>query len=230
MKDAGVESKLDEPLPVEMEEPSAPAPSGKTEPKAISSTEIKSPANMVKTGLGDAVDKIAAKSPSLQKDLEKLDKEKWAIEYGPVGDGSVANRDKKLISIDGKFKDDPIEVTKLLAHEVGHATYPYKDDFSSKSAYVNGALADEGAATLNNIKVQREIQANSGLNIRIAGNSTNHDGYNKAYDQFLKDGNAESARQSIGTLFGKGEITSNTNEPYADYYGNWYDKNFPAKK
>ncbi|MDN3369987.1 type VI secretion system tip protein VgrG, partial [Ralstonia pseudosolanacearum] len=120
--------------------------------------------------------------------------------------------------------------TQTLAHEVGHATYAFKPDYSSKAAYVNGTLADEGAATMNNVKIQREILAKDGQDIGIAGNSANHAAYNKAYDQFLKDGNAEAARQAIGAQFGKGEITSNTHQPYADYYGSTYDKSFPPKK
>lgn len=83
---------------------------------------------------------------------------------------------------------------------------------------------------MNNIKARREILANGGADIGIAGNSANHAAYNKAYDQFLKDGNADAARQAIGAQFGKGEITSNTKQPYAEYYGGWYDNNFPPKK
>ncbi|MCL9859050.1 type VI secretion system tip protein VgrG, partial [Ralstonia solanacearum] len=98
------------------------------------------------------------------------------------------------------------------------------------TSLISDSLADEGAATLNNIKVQREITANGGTDIGIAGNSTNHAVYNKAYDQFLKDSNADAARQAIGAQFGKGEITSNTHQPYAEYYGSWYDKSFPPKK
>ncbi|WP_353506174.1 hypothetical protein [Variovorax brevis] len=117
-----------------------------------------------------------------------------------------------------------------MAHEVGHALYPYKDDFSSKAAYVGGALADEAAATMNNIKVQREIISNGGPDIGIAGDMKNHETYNSAYDKFLATGNAETARNSIGTQIGRGEITSNSKEPYAVYYGNWYERTFPARK
>jgi type VI secretion system secreted protein VgrG len=51
-------------------------------------------------------------------------------------------------------------------------------------------LADEGAATLNNIKVQREIKNSDGKNggedIGIAGNSANAPKYEKAYEDYLK--------------------------------------------
>ncbi len=202
--------------------PAASAPTGKPSsggaPKPVSS------------GLGNDVDGLAAKSPSLQKDLQALKNDGWKIEYGKPGSGSSADRKNKSISLDGNLNGKTAAATQVLAHEVGHATYPFKADFSSKTAYVDSTLADEGAATLNNIKVQREVIAAGGSDIGVAGNSTNHAAYNKAYDQFLKDGNAASARKSIGAAFGKGETTSTTGQPYADYYGAWYDKAFPPKK
>ena len=148
----------------------------------------------------------------------------------PADGGSYANRTMKTITLDGNLKADPIAATQTLAHEVGHATYPYSQDISSKAGYVAGSLADEGAATMNNIRVQREVLANGGPDIGIAGNPANHATYTSAYDQFLKDGNAGAARNAIGAQFGKGEFTSNTHQPYADYYGGRYDKHYPGKK
>lgn len=94
------------------------------------------------TGLGDDVDKLVAKSPSLQKDLQKLKDEGWVIKYGPAGGGSTASRPDQVITIDGAEKGTPAAAIQSLAHEVGHATYPSKPDYSSKAAYVDGALAD----------------------------------------------------------------------------------------
>ncbi len=185
---------------------------------------------VVVTGLGDDIDRLVAKSPSLQKDLQRLKDEGWHIHYGAVGRGSTANRDKAIITIDGAEKGDPAGVIQSLAHEIGHAINPYTPDHSSKTAYVDGALADEGAATMNNIKVQREILSSGGPDIGIAGNGANHAAYNAAYDQFLKNGDAVTARKAIGAKFGSAEVTSNTGQPYADYYGGWYDSAFPSGK
>ena len=121
-----------------------------------------------------------------------------------------------------------------MCHRSRVATHSYTPDYSTKAAYLNGTLGDEGAATLNNIKVQREIVANGGPDIGIAGNSANRPVYNKAYDQFLKDGNAQTAQQSIGKQFGTGEISSvkvdGKSLNYNEYYGNWYDKSYPPTK
>ena len=206
-----------------------PAPKGEKSGNAGVQAETCSVTAVV-TGLGDDVDKLVAKSPSLQRDLQQLQKDRWTIKYGPEGSGSTADRRNKIIQIDGSEQGDPLAATQTLAHEVGHASYQYKPDYSSKSAYMDGVMADEGAATLNNIKVQREILANGGPNIGIAGNGANHATYNAAYDDFVESGDANAARKAIGRRFCGSEITSNTGQSYADYYGGWYDRAFPEKK
>ena len=41
-----------------------------------------------------------------------------------------------MITIDSALKSDPKQATQVLAHEVGHAKYPFVDDRSSKAAYL----------------------------------------------------------------------------------------------
>ncbi|MBR8316025.1 type VI secretion system tip protein VgrG [Burkholderia dolosa] len=195
----------------------------------------KKAAPAVTTGLGADVDALAAKSPTLQHDLATLQKDGWNIRYGEAGKGSYAARNGKppAIVIDSGDKNDPKAVVQGLSHEAGHALYPYKPDFSSKSNYVNGALADEGAATLNNIKVRREIIAAGGPDIKIAGDPANAAAYNAAYDRFVKDGDASAARAAIGRIYGAGEHASTPVNGqlvnYETYYGSWYDKNIPFR-
>ncbi|MCL2776434.1 MAG: hypothetical protein FWD73_00410 [Polyangiaceae bacterium] len=194
------------------------------------------------TGLGEGIDKLAAKSPSLQKDLWQLKKDGWHIQYGPKGGGCETRNNKKLITIDEDLKNDPTAATEALAHEVGHATYPKvlareasegghatcteSSNYGScsKKTYVKSMLADEGAATMNNIKAQREIKENGGPDIGISGNQANHAAYNAAYDKYLLNGDAEAARNAIGAKYGEGETTSTTGQTYNKYYGNGYDQ------
>lgn len=210
----------------------APAKSTSTAPAAAAATTAAAttPKAPVATGLGDDVDKLAAKSPSLQTDMQSLKDDGWKFRYGTAGGGTFANRTDKEIVVDMNEKGHTADVVQSLSHEVGHAKYPYVADYSSKGAYVTGTLADEGAATMNNIRVQREVLANGGPDIGMPGDAANHADYIKAYDQYLKDGNADACRQAIGNKFGAGEVTSTTGQPYADYYGSWYDKTFPPKK
>jgi type VI secretion system secreted protein VgrG len=180
----------------------------------------------VTTGLGEGVAKLAAKSPSLQKDLKQLKDDRWNIQYGPEGEGSSTKEKSKppKIVIDSSLKNDPTIVTQVLAHEVGHATYTKSPDYCSKQGYVKSRLADEGAAVMNNIKVQREIKKNGGPDIGINGKRANHRAYNAAYDKYLRDGNAEAARNAIGSKWGE-EIASGTGgKTYNKDLGARYDK------
>lgn len=182
------------------------------------------------SGLGEGADRLIEQSPTLQADLKKLEDEGWKIEYGPKGEGSACYRqsDPPTIVLDGNLKNDPRQAVQVLSHEVGHATYAYKPDYSNLDNYVNGALVDEGAATMKNIEVQREILANGGPDIGIAGNGANHAQYNSINDAALKSGDAAGARAQIGEIFRNGEIasTSGAGQTYGQYYGDWYKDTF----
>lgn len=172
---------------------------------------------------------LVNKSPTLQKDLRELFADDWSVKWGEAGKGSFATRSTKTITLDPKLKDHPLLATSVLAHEVGHAKYPYVPDYSSKNAYVQGALADEGAAAIKNIQVQREIIKAGGPDIGIAGHHKNHATYNKVFDQYMKDGDFGIASKKIGAVFEHGELASTSGETYGQYYGRWFDEN-KAKK
>ncbi|MBR8129809.1 type VI secretion system tip protein VgrG [Burkholderia ambifaria] len=188
----------------------------------------------VTTGLGARVDQLAAKSPTLERDITKLQKDGWHIQYGPANQGSSTNKHGQppTIVIDGNDRGNPEAVVQGLAHETGHALYRGTPDYSTKTNYVNSELADEGAATLNNIKVQREILSHGGSDISIAGNPDNAPAYNAAYDRFLQNGDVSAARAAIGHVYGTGEYASvPVNGQYVNYqtyYGSWYDRNYPS--
>jgi uncharacterized Zn-binding protein involved in type VI secretion len=180
---------------------------------------------------GDSVkidEQTLKNSPTLSKQLEQLQKDGWSIKYGESGKGSFASKASKSITIDPNRASSPELLTRSVSHEVGHAMHKGTPDKSSKKAYVDSMLADEGAATLNNIKVQREIKKNGGKDIGISG--TQGEKYDKAYDEFEKDGDEAKAREKIGKIYGDGEKTSNTNQTYNDYYGDSYDKHVKPKE
>ncbi|WP_261134403.1 hypothetical protein [Serratia entomophila] len=171
------------------------------------------------------MNELAAKSPTLRQNISDLEKKKWKFNQGVAGKWTFADKRLKTITIDSNELDNPQQVVQSLAHESGHALYKPHMDTSTREQFLNSSLSDEGAATLNNIRVQREIIANGGPDIAIAGNPANQPNYNVIYDALERKEISEvQARESIGRIFGKGEITSNTGESYEDYYGGWYDK------
>ncbi|WP_080461421.1 type VI secretion system Vgr family protein, partial [Enterobacter bugandensis] len=184
--------------------------------------------NVPSSGYGKDVDSLVDKSPTMKNDIATLKKRGWTFEEGEAGKGTFANRQKRVITVDKNELGNPNAVVQSLSHESGHALYEPNIDFFSRDAYLNSTLSDEGAATLNNIRVQREIIANKGGDIGIAGNPANQTQYNRIYDSLERGAIKESeARTQIGRIFGKGEQTSTTGQYYEDYYGGWYDKNYP---
>lgn len=182
------------------------------------------------SGYGKDVDSLVEKSPTMKQDITTLKKRGWVFKEGEAGKGTFADRQGRIITVDKSSMNDAAKVVQSLSHESGHALYKPNIDLSSKDNYLNSTLSDEGAATLNNIRVQREIIANHGEDIGIAGNTANQKDYNAIFDSLQKGDITESdARMKIGRIFGKGERTSTTKELYEDYYGGWYDKNYPAK-
>lgn len=182
------------------------------------------------SGFGADVDNMVEKSPTMKQDIKMLKKRGWVFKEGAAGKGTFADRQSRIITVDKRNMSDAAKVVQSLSHESGHALYKPDINVTTRETYLNSALSDEGAATLNNIRVQREIIANQGGDIGIAGNSANQKGYNGIYDSLSKGDISESeARMQIGRIFGKGEKTSTTNQLYEDYYGGWYDKNYPTK-
>jgi len=191
----------------------------------------------ITTGLGEDVDALVALSPSLQADLEVLRKKGWEIEYGPEGGGSFASRTSTppRIVIADRYKENGILATRVLAHEAGHALYPYEekllslDDYvngasvdKAANEYVNGALADEGAATLYNIRIQREIleASNPKIDIGISGPKDEEELalYNSIYDAMIADEiTSEQARHDIGQTY-RDKKTSTTKKTYDETF------------
>ncbi|MEQ4469410.1 type VI secretion system Vgr family protein [Enterobacter asburiae] len=197
-------------------------------PAEASKTATPPASNAPSSGYGKDVDSLVDKSPTMKNDIATLKKRGWTFEEGEAGKGTFANRQKRVITVDKNELGNPNAVVQSLSHESGHALYEPNIDFSSRDAYLNSTLSDEGAATLNNIRVQREIIANKGGDIGIAGNPANQTQYNSIYDSLERGAIKESeARTQIGRIFGKGEQTSTTGQYYEDYYGGWYDKNYP---
>ncbi|WP_368743222.1 type VI secretion system Vgr family protein [Enterobacter asburiae] len=197
-------------------------------PAEASKTATPPASNAPSSGYGKDVDSLVDKSPTMKNDIATLKKRGWTFEEGEAGKGTFANRQKRVITVDKNELGNPNAVVQSLSHESGHALYEPNIDFSSRDAYLNSTLSDEGAATLNNIRVQREIIANKGGDIGIAGNTANQTQYNSIYDSLERGAIKESeARTQIGRIFGKGEQTSTTGQYYEDYYGGWYDKNYP---
>ncbi len=90
---------------------------------------------------GDDVDALVAQSPSLQKDLLRLEKDDWKIKYGAPGKGSFATRgDEQTITLDGNLKGNALATTQTLAHEVGYPDFAKLDDLALADSAIDEKL------------------------------------------------------------------------------------------
>jgi len=83
-----------------------------------------STSNPFEKELGQDLNELIGKSPTLSKDLETLSKEKWIIKFGETGGGSSANRDKKLITLDPTLKGDKKTLSRFYLMKWGMRVTP----------------------------------------------------------------------------------------------------------
>jgi hypothetical protein len=171
-----------------------------------------------------AVLAIIAKSPTLQRDVARLDNDDWKIVYDPnLGDvDGNATPHEKIIRINTRLQNNPLDVVQLIAHEVGHVRNGIPVDESSEDTFVRDLLLSEGEAVLYGIEIQREIlRSDNTTNIYLVGRIGNHYRYNNIYDR-LRDGEItrEAARQEIADIFGVRERvgTKTYEQHYRDQY------------
>ncbi|MBU8820755.1 hypothetical protein KL864_33335 [Mycolicibacterium goodii] len=177
---------------------------------------------------GNYVAGLAERAAPLARQLDQLQAQGWTIRYATPADGpgSVTKFRPKEIVIDSQYRGMGDQVTQTVAHEVGHAIYGDRTDYSSREAYVNSMLANEGAATLNNIQARNWILSSGGPDIGIAGNPANYPSYEVAYTNYIRsDGDYTRAIRDIGKIYAFGEHPStNPAITYYQYYGENYDK------
>jgi len=185
----------------------------------------------IKSTFGSDVAELVAKSPTLTNNLNELlsGTPGWEIKFGKAGEGTYVDKDNQELVIDPNQKGNTAEIVQSLAHESGHATYkagPYiKPDGLTRKEYIeknaDRHLKDEGEATLSNLDVRAEILKNGGEDIGIAGSQDAK--YLKAYEQYIKSGDRDSAREAIGDIYGKNEYPStDPSKTYEQYYQQTY--------
>jgi hypothetical protein len=131
----------------------------------------------------------------------------------------------------GNGYDDPA----VLIHEVNHAKSTKegrKPDIGkfTREDYVNGMIAEETEGVVQQIQAAQEFRR-AGHTVPTQPGETV---YNNAYQNAKANGASEAearqaARDAIEQQFRNGNFrTSNTNEPYLDYYGNAWDRRHPC--
>lgn len=161
-------------------------------------------------------------SQTMKTELVALAKEDWEVivstDDEDMGQGWCGD---KMILMGADLARDDREFLQTIAHEGGHAFNAMRPDLPSrdlvrsspeayaaaKEAYIAENLKDEGAATYNNIVVQREIRAAGGMDIGILG--ANAEEYDKTFDKAkAEDWSLDKTYVELGSFYGTGEVAS----------------------
>ena len=164
-------------------------------------------------------------TPGLRRDITELGKKGWRVVYGKKGDPmSFCDRSKKRIVIARNLAGNPEGLLATIAHEVGHAMYPYPGWLGAAAGEtigkkfgemnLNECLKDEVAATRRNHAASQEARSNCGRNVPVLGQN------GESYRKILESGMPDSQKEKLIARLFRSERTSGTGNPtYYEHYG-----------
>ncbi len=195
---------------------------------------------VVDTGLGDGIDKMAVKSPTLQHNLDALHQGGWGFGYGQKGAGSSTNRGRATITLDAGKRHNPFAVLRSLAHESGHAMYRppapvLMDGHVNRQQYIERnterCLQDEGEATIANLQVREELLKAKLGDIGVSGAKAKE--YKRLFSKYHDSKDHDILRAEIGKVYAQGEHPSTnpalTYEQFcANPFADAWDRSHPS--
>lgn len=185
------------------------------------------------TGLGQDVDALVARSPTLSANIAAARANGWTIRYSHEGEtGTFADPSTKTIVINTSEAGNAPGIAQSLAHETGHALYTLdpqvgmegrtRDEYVTQNT--NRHLRDEGEATITNLIVRDELmRGDNPVDIGVAGAQSAQ--YIQLYEAWKAGGtnDRDALRRQIGDVFAHGEIPSTDGGgDYFDYYAQSY--------
>jgi hypothetical protein len=171
---------------------------------------------------------LAGSSKTLSKQLENA---RGKADIGYIN-GNIGYRNGNIIRISKGTSDK--EQVRHLSHEIGHYYGGvHADTGMEKSEFLNAKMEDEGAATLNTLRVRDEIITKKGQtlesDIGVTTNNNNTGEYEKIYSRLKAGEITESdARRQIGEIYRSGEhLYDNKVGDYVTYE-EWYGKQWDS--
>ncbi len=199
---------------------SSMAPVAAMEPLAsLCTSQWSSPPPVVETGYGGGVDQIVNEPVRMHGFLIDLtvpdaEGEFWQFKYDKR---ARTERDAKIIYIEPDKAD--ASSSSQFSHEVGHANFNWRPDWSSREAYIRSACRDEGAALAENIRTREVVKQCLGIDIHLT--SAEEDAMMDKYYELLS--RPPLNLSELGYFFCERNTVSGTGKNYIDHYGEYYD-------
>jgi hypothetical protein len=181
--------------------------------------------------LNTQITSIIDRTPRLSNQIkQQIQLQRLQFVVGPARGGSRydPNTTPPSIIIDADLLNNPYAAVATIAHEVGHSIYANDHDLryadhSTLNNWLHDVIKTEGAGTMNNIAVQRELAA-QGVSIPLICDQNNVAKYDSIYNQYLTDFNYDAAISAIGDWYLDHEVTSGSNgvKTYRQEYTTWY--------
>lgn len=193
--------------------------------------DARADADRAKKALKDAEVRAVMNDSALGKEANDIiNKYDVKIEYRNGG-GTVYDPSRNTMIIDESMTPDKASQAPYIIHEVNHAKWKNEGKSAniatqSRSDYVNNMLKEEAEGTSKQIESSKELRS-KGHNTPQQPLESNYDA---AYNQAIQNGKSvqeakKAGRQAVQDAFNKGQVTtSNTHQPYPEYYGKSWDK------
>jgi hypothetical protein len=179
----------------------------------------------IQSELGVDLTAYATMSPTLAQEIANATAT-WNFHFKWDSGSSFTDWNDQVsgtIYINAAYKNDDKSFVQQMTHELEHVAHRVSDRPSQTTAevYISHYLETEGYCTLANERVQHEIKAAGGGDIRIAGAVGNRAYYDAEYDRVAagQETSAQAAH-NIGVYYGQNETTRG--QSYDDYYRSEY--------
>lgn len=169
------------------------------------------------TELGDGVDDLIHIPKRLRSEVGSAQRKGWTFQYGAA---AFTDRNNSVVNIIRGASES--NMASQLSHEIGHANYVPRYDYSSRDAYVRSACIDEGRGVLENIHAYHAFKTCAAIDVGLI--TAEPAAILAKYEQLAETPPVLPA--DIGMLFCEKNINSVTQQNYLDYYGDWWDANY----
>lgn len=182
-------------------------------------SEFPNPPQMVETGLGLELDQLVHSAYPIQWRVRDVVRADWTIQYG--GSSQTDKKGKVITVMAGQSVP---YTTSHFAHETGHATSSFSEDWSSREAYIRSRCTDDGYALGVNIVARRTIKQCAGADTGVVSADVPY--FTEWYETMAA--NPPILYGDFGYAFCERNIESITGKNYLAYYGDWYDAHFSS--